>query len=83
MANFLSMHFLTIRVYNMLMKRPRHRVFDYPTRFYKPEDDPKEKQKKKLGFSRTLKHKRKKRSPVIWIMFLILVIYLYIKFGGN
>ena len=29
----------------MLMKRPRHRVFDYPPRFYKPEEDEKERKK--------------------------------------
>jgi len=23
----------------MLMKKPRHRIFDYPPRFYKPEED--------------------------------------------
>lgn len=65
----------------MFMKKPRHRVFDYPTRFYKPDEDPKVKQKKKLGFTRNLKHRQRKRSPIIWILFLILVVFLYLKFA--
>lgn len=63
----------------MLMKRPRHRLFDYPPRFYKPEDDEKEKKKRKLGFSRQRKFKHRKRSPVFWIVLLMFIIYLLLK----
>ena len=35
----------------MFMKKPSHRVFDYPARFYKPETDEKEKRKKKIRLS--------------------------------
>jgi cytoskeletal protein RodZ len=61
------------------MKRPKHRIFDYTPRYYNPENDPKEKQKKKLGFSKHLKLKRKKRSPIIWILFILAVIFIILK----
>ncbi len=64
----------------MFMKRPSHRVFDYPARFYKPELDETEKRKKKLGFSRRHKQIRRKRSPAIWGILLLIIIYLYLKF---
>lgn len=65
----------------MLMKRPKHRVFDYPPRFYKPEEDEQEKKKRKLGFSRQRKFKPRKRSPIIWIILFLMVIYIIIKFS--
>ena len=61
------------------MKRPSHRIFDYSPRFYKPEKDEQEKRKKKLGFSRQLKHKRKRRSPVIWILFILIILFAIFK----
>lgn len=67
----------------MLMKRPRHRVFDYPPRFYKPEQDEQERRKRRLGFSSYRKYTHRKKSPLIWIVLIILVIYLIIRFGGG
>jgi len=43
------------------MKRPRHRVFDYPFRFYKPEEDEQERRKRKLGFTSYRKYKHQKK----------------------
>ena len=64
----------------MFMKKPSHRVFDYPPRFYKPEADEQERKKRKLGFSRKLKsNRRKKRSPLIWILLLVIIILIYLK----
>lgn len=63
----------------MLMKRPKHRVFDYPPRFYKPEEDETEKKKRRLGFTRQRKFKHRKRSPVFWVVILIFVVYLILK----
>lgn len=63
----------------MLMKRPKHRVFDYPPRFYNPEEDEKENKKRRLGFSRQRKFKHRKRSPVFWIVLLLMVIYIFLK----
>ncbi len=63
----------------MLMKRPKHRVFDYPPRFYKPEEDEKERKKRKLGFSRLRTFKPRKRSPIFWLLLIIVIIYLILK----
>jgi len=66
----------------MFFKKPKHRIFDYTPRFYKPEEDPNEKRKKKLGFSRQLKSFKKKRSPVVWVIFVVIAIYIYLKLSG-
>lgn len=66
----------------MLMKKPRHRVFDYTPRFYDPRKDEKEKTKKRIGFSSQLKVKRKKRNPLVWGIFLIIILYMYLKLSG-
>ncbi len=67
----------------MFMKRPRHRVFDYPPRFYSPETDEQERRKRKLGFRRERKHISKKRNPVIWGLFILAVIYIILKLQGS
>jgi len=64
------------------MKRPRHRIFDYTPRYYDPDLDPKKLKKKKLGFAKQLKIKKKKRSPVIWIIFILIVIFIILKLNG-
>jgi uncharacterized membrane protein (DUF106 family) len=67
----------------MLMKKPRHRIFDYTPRFYDPQKDDKEKVKKRLQFSKEYaKLRKKKRNPIIWIIFLIAIIYAYLKLSG-
>jgi hypothetical protein len=45
----------------MLMKKPRHRIFDYTPRHYKPEEDKTERRKRRLGFSRQRKYKSRQR----------------------
>ncbi len=67
----------------MFMKKPRNRIFDYPSRFYNPETDVKEKQKRKLGFTRQRKYNTKKRSPAVWGIFIILAVYIYLKLSGQ
>lgn len=67
----------------MLFKKPRHRVFDYTPRFYKPEKDEKERKKRKLGFRRNSIKKRQKRSPLIWAVLIVLVIIIYLRFAGS
>lgn len=66
----------------MFMKKPRHRVFDYSPRHYVPEQDVKERKKRKLGFSKQLKHKRKSRSVIIWIILGIVVYWVMMKLAG-
>lgn len=67
----------------MLMNKPRHRIFEYPPRFYKPEEDPQEKRRKRLGFQSYRKFKNKKKSPIIWVVFIIAVIFIIIKLSGK
>jgi hypothetical protein len=67
----------------MFMKRPSHRVFDYPPRFYKPENDEKERRKRRLGFSRQRKYQRKKRNPLIWLVLILMIIYIILKLQGS
>ncbi len=66
----------------MFMKKPAHRVFDYTPRYYVPEADEKERKKRKLGFSKQLKHKKKQRNPVIWIILIIVVLWIILKLSG-
>jgi hypothetical protein len=66
----------------MFFKKTPHRVFDYPSRFYKPEDEKDEKLKRKLGFRRQMKLNRKKKSPVIWLLLVIIAVYIYLKLTG-
>ena len=67
----------------MFFKKPRHRVFEYPPRFYKPDQDKDEKLKRKLGFRRQLKSNRKKKSPMLWLLFVIAAIFIYLKLSGG
>lgn len=66
----------------MFMKRPKHRIFDYPSRFYKPEDDIIERKKRKLGFKRARKHTQRRRSSLLWIVLFFLAVLTYIKLSG-
>jgi ATP/ADP translocase len=67
----------------MFFKKPPHRIFDYTPRFYKPEEDKDEKRKKRLGFRRQSKIQRKKRSPFIWLLLVIIAVYIYLKLVGT
>jgi len=67
----------------MFMKRPRNRIFDYPPRFYKPESDEQERRKRRLGFTRQRKHISKRRNPLVWGIFIIVVIYIILKLQGS
>jgi len=67
---------------SMFMKKPSHRVFDYPPRFYKAETDETEKRKKRLGIKRKSKNYRNRRSPLIWIILAIILVFVYLKLSG-
>ncbi len=67
----------------MFMKKPKHKVFDYTPRFYKPELDEQERKKRKLGFSSQRKLIQRKRSPLLWIVLVLMVIYVYLKLIGS
>ena len=67
----------------MLMKKPAHRVFDYTPRFYDPDKDPDERRRKRLAFSKMRRHTQKKRSPIVWLIFILVIIFLIIKFSAR
>ena len=66
----------------MFFKKPKHRVFDYPPRFYNADKDKNEKLKRKLGFRRQMKSAKKKKSPIIWLVFVVVAVYIYLKLTG-
>ncbi|AFH49283.1 Hypothetical protein IALB_1575 [Ignavibacterium album JCM 16511] len=66
----------------MFMKRPQYRRFDYTPRFYKPELDEEERRKRKLGFRNARSTTRRKtQSPLMWLILIIILIFILIKFG--
>jgi len=65
----------------MLMNKPKHRVFNYQPRFYKPEDVIKESRKRKLKFRYNRKYARKGKSIIYWFLLLLIVLYFYLKFS--
>lgn len=58
-------------------------MFDYEPRYYKPEEDPEEKRKKKLGFRSVRKIRRKQKPLMFWLILLIVILYLYLKMSGK
>jgi len=47
----------------MFIKQPRHRIFDYDPRFYKPEVDEKERKKESWDFHRSGNKSRERETP--------------------
>lgn len=66
----------------MLFKKPPHRIFDYTPRYYNPENDETEKRKKHLKFRYHRQMKRKTKSPLIWLVLLLAILFFYLKFSG-
>jgi len=66
----------------MFMKKPQNRTFDYTPRYYVKETDEKERKKRKLGFSRHLKIKRKKKNLFFWALLIILIIFVILELNG-
>jgi hypothetical protein len=67
----------------MFMKKPRHRIFDYSPRYYKPEDDKTERTKRRLGFSRQRKYRSRQKSPIIILVLVAIIIYFVLKLSGS
>jgi len=67
----------------MLIKKPSHRIFDYQPRYYKPENDNKEKIRKRLRFTQRIKTKRRNLNLIYYIVLLIIVIFVYFKLRGE
>lgn len=65
----------------MFLKKPNHRIFDYQPRFYNPNKDVDEKRKRRLKFRSTFKSNRRKRSPLVFVLLLLIVVYFVMKFA--
>ena len=63
----------------MLIKLPKHKVFNYQPRFYDPDKDKIEERKKRLNFRYHRKNLKRGRSSIYWLIILIIVLYFYIK----
>ncbi len=66
----------------MFIKKPKHRTFEYQPRHYKPEQDPEERRKRKLGFKSSRTKVSSKKSPFVFIVMLIIIVYLLLKYQG-
>ena len=67
----------------MFMKKPTHKVFDYVPRHYDPLKDEEERRKRRLKFESQRHIRRKTKSPLIWIILALMILYLLIKFGNG
>jgi uncharacterized membrane protein (DUF106 family) len=66
----------------MFMRKIQNKVFDYQPRFYKPEEDEVERRKRKLNFRSSRNLRKKTRSPLLWIVIIGIVIFVYLKLIG-
>lgn len=66
----------------MFMKKPSHKRFDYQPRFYKPELDEEEKRKRRLGFRSTLRKSRNSTIPWPYIIMLMIILFIFLKYNG-
>ena len=67
----------------MFIKKPKHRKFDYQPKYYKSEQDPEERKKRRLGFRSAHKQKTsKKKSPIAFILMLLIIVYIFLKYQG-
>lgn len=66
----------------MFFKKIKPRSFEYKPRFYNPGQDEEEKRKRKLGFRSIKKRSKRKGSIIYFAIIFIIVLYLFLKFGG-
>jgi len=68
-------------------KLPKHKSFNYIPQFYDPEQDEEQKElerrKRKLGFRNASRLKRRTKSPLIYLILVGLLIYIYLKLSGS
>ena len=66
----------------MFFRKPRYRRFEYEPRFYNPEEDRTEQLKKRLRQERS-RSRRKRKSPIVWGVLMIVLFYLYLYLSGT
>ena len=64
------------------MKKPTYRKFDYEPRFYKPDKDPDERRKRRLGFRSNIKRQQSRKIPWPLIIMLAVILFMFLKFNG-
>ncbi len=68
-------------------KLPKNKTFGYHPQFYDPEKDEKlkeiERRKSRLGFRSQSRLKRNKRSPLLYLLIIALLIYIFLKLSGK
>lgn len=63
----------------MFLKKIKHKDFEYLPRFFDPNKEVKE---KKISFRNNSSYQsktRKKRSTLIWLILLVIVLYFYLS----
>jgi len=65
-----------------MFRKVKHRIFDYEPRFYKPDEDEQEKRKRKLGFRTAQRKVSRKKSPLMWVVMLMMILYIVAKWNG-
>lgn len=66
----------------MLMKKPEHKKFEYLPRYYKPEKDKTQNFRERFEITRRSYSIRKKSNKIfLYLIFILVVLYLAIKFG--
>ncbi len=66
----------------MLMKKLKHKTFNYEPRFYKPENDPELKRRHNIKFAYNSKLKSKKKIPIGLLIIFIIIVLVYLKLAG-
>lgn len=66
----------------MFIKKPKYHKFDYQPRYYDPDKDPELRRKRKLGFRSNRPNYSKRKSPVVFVLLLIVIVYLLLKYQG-
>lgn len=66
----------------MFMKRPTYRKFDYEPRYYKPDQDPSERRRRRLGFRSNVKRRVNSKIPWLFIIMLAVILFMFLKFNG-
>ena len=65
-----------------MFKKLKNKSFDYQPRYYKPDEDQQEKRKRKLGFRSNQGKSANKKSPITWVLMLLVIIYIIAKYSG-
>lgn len=65
-----------------MFKKLKNKSFDYQPRYYKPDEDQQEKRKRKLGFRSNQGKSTRKKSPITWVLMLLVIIYIIAKYNG-